>query len=167
MEAKMLEFETRNVDCPVCGENVDLPVDMFGVMTRMPELVSTSFTMQDGPGADGWTPREVAAHLADVEVTLGWRIRQVLSENEPMLQPFDQDTWATSLQYKERDLATSLETFAANRKSNLELLRRAGDAGLDRKYSHPQFGNRPLRAFIEHIADHDVLHLRQIRGISA
>jgi hypothetical protein len=159
----MLEFETRKVDCPVCGQNVDLPVDLFGVMLQMPELVAGSFADLRSKPDDGWTPPEVAAHLADVEVTLGWRIRQVLSETEPQLQPFDQDAWAKTLHYAERDLATSLETYAANRRSNLELLRRAGDAGLDRKYSHPQFGNRPLRAFIEHIADHDVVHLRQIR----
>ena len=46
----------------------------------------------------------------------------------------------------------------------LELLRAAGDAGMDRGYKHPEFGNRPLRALVEHIADHDIAHLRQIRG---
>jgi hypothetical protein len=160
----MLEFETRKVDCPVCGQNVDMPTDIFGTMSDMPRLVAESFRGLDTRTTDGWTPNEVAAHLADVEVTLGWRIRQVLSEAEPMLQPFDQEAWARALEYGVRDLETSLETYASNRKSNLELLNRAGDAGLDRKYQHPQFGNRPLRAFIEHIADHDVLHLGQIRG---
>jgi hypothetical protein len=160
----MLEFEMRKVDCAVCGENVDSPVDLFGVMAQMPDFVSRSFAAPRAAQADGWTANEVAAHLADVEVTFGWRIRQVLSENQPVLQPFDQEVWASALRYGERDLEASLETYAANRKSNLELLRRAGDAGLNRKYRHPQFGNRPLRAFLEHIADHDVIHLRQIRG---
>ena len=160
----MLEFETRKVDCPVCGETVDMPLDILGAMAQMPGLVAKSFQASARSGGEGWMPNEVAAHLADVEVTLGWRIRQVLSEDEPLLQPFDQEVWARALEYGERDLETSLATYSANRKSNLELLQRAGDGGLDRKYRHPQFGNRPLRAFIEHIADHDVLHLRQIRG---
>jgi hypothetical protein len=161
----MLDFQTRTNDCPLCGETVEMPADMFGVMAEMPKLVARAFR-EPRPikAGSGWTPHEVAAHLADVEVVEGWRVRQVLSEDEPMLQAFDQELWAANLHYSERDLATSLATYAANRQSNLELLRLAGEAGLDRMYSHPEFGNRPLRAFIEHIADHDLAHLKQIRG---
>jgi hypothetical protein len=160
----MLEFETRRNDCPLCGETVDMPVDMFAVMAEMPKLVSRSFREPRALSGVGWTPHEVASHLADVEVVLGWRIRQVLSDDNPMLTPFDQDVWAAKLFYGERELATSLSTYAANRQSNVELLRLAGDAALERGYRHPQFGERPLRTLIEHISDHDVLHLRQVRG---
>jgi hypothetical protein len=163
----MLEFETRKNDCPLCGSTVDIPIDMFRVMVEMPKLISRSFREPRSHEGAGWTPHEVASHLADAEVVLGWRIRQILAEDEPMLQPFDQDVWAAKLFYGQRELATSLSTYAANRQSNMELLRSAGDAGLERGYRHPEFGNRPLRALIEHIADHDVLHLRQIRGESA
>jgi hypothetical protein len=163
----MLEFETRKNDCPLCGATVDMPVDMFGVMAEMPKLVSRSFREPRALSGEGWTPHEVASHLADAEVVLGWRIRQILTEDEPMLQPFDQDVWAAKLHYGARELATSLATFSANRQANLELLRFAGDAGLDRKYRHPEFGNPTLREKIEHIADHDVAHLRQVRGESA
>jgi hypothetical protein len=160
-----MEFETRKNDCPLCGESVDLPTDLFGTMAKMPKLVSRSFREPRNIAAGaGWTPREIAAHLADVEVVEAWRIREVLAEDEPMLQPFDQDVWAKALNYGERDLATSLATYAANRQSNLELLRAAGEAGLERGYRHPEFGDRPLRMLIEHIADHDVAHLKQIRG---
>jgi hypothetical protein len=160
-----MEFETRKIDCPLCGGAVDVPVDLFGTMAEMPKLVSRSFREPRNISAGaGWTPHEVAAHLADIEVVLGWRIREVLAEDEPMLQPFDQEVWAKALNYGRRELATSLATYAANRQSNLELLREAGEAGLERGYRHPEFGNRPLRALIEHIADHDVTHLRQIRG---
>jgi hypothetical protein len=160
----MLEFETRKNDCPLCGATVDIPVDMPRVMAEMPKLLSRSFREPRAVEREGWSPHEIAAHLADIEVVLGWRIREVLAEDEPMLQPFDQDVWAAKLNYGERELATSLATYSANRQANLELLRFAGDAGLERKYRHPEFGNRPLRALIEHIADHDVAHLRQVRG---
>ena len=159
-----MEFETINRFCPICDDDTLMPADMFGTMAEMPKLVSRSFREPRRIEGEGWTPHEVAAHLADIEVALGWRIRQVLSEDEPVLQPFDQDLWAASLHYGERELATSLATYAANRQANLELLRAAGDAGLDRKYRHPQFGNRPLRVLIDHISDHDIAHLRQIRG---
>jgi hypothetical protein len=148
----------------MCGKESDIPADMLGTMAEMPKYIARSFREPRRIEGEGWTPHEIAAHLADIEVALAWRIRQVLSEDEPELQAFDQDLWAASLFYGDRDLATSLATFAANRQSNLELLRWAGDTGIDRKYRHPEFGHRPIRAFIEHIADHDVEHLRQIRG---
>jgi len=161
----MLEFETRPNDCPICGTTMDVPADLFGTMSEMPKLISRTFREPRSiSGGAGWNPHEIAAHLADIEVVLGWRIRQTLAEDEPTLQPFDQDTWASALHYNGRELATSLATYAANRQSNLELLRTAGEAGLERKYKHPEFGNRPLRILIEHIADHDIAHLRQIRG---
>jgi hypothetical protein len=160
----MLEFETRKNDCPLCGQAMDIPADLLSVMAEMPKLVSRSFKEPRPLDRQGWSPHEVAAHLADAEVALGWRIRQVLAEDEPMLQPFDQDVWAEKLNYGDRELATSLATFSANRQANLELLRFAGDAGLERRYRHPEFGHRPLRVLIEHIADHDIAHLRQVRG---
>ncbi|MEO8456275.1 MAG: DinB family protein [Chloroflexota bacterium] len=161
----MLEFETRKNDCPLCGTEIDMPADMFGTMAEMPKLVSRSFREPRSLSGVGWTPHEVASHLADVEVVLGWRIRQILIEDEPMLIPFDQDKWGRTLFYGARELATSLSTYAANRQSNLELLRLAGDTALERGYRHPEFGNRPLRTLIEHIADHDIAHLKQVRGI--
>jgi hypothetical protein len=162
--ATPIEFATVRRFCPICDGESDIPADMFGTMAEMPKYIARSFREPRRIEGEGWTPHQVVAHMADVEVVLGWRIRQVLAENEPDLQPFNEDLWGIRLFYGERDLATSLATFAANRQSNLELLRLAGEDGLERRYSHPEFGNRPIRVFVEHIADHDVLHLRQIRG---
>ena len=159
-----MEFETEARYCAICDAEAEMPADTFAVMAEMPRLVSRSFKEPRRLERKGWTPHEVAAHLADIEVALGWRIRQVLAEDEPTLQSFDQDVWAASLYYRERELASSLATYGANRQSNLELLRHAGEAGLERKYNHPEFGNRPLSTLIDHISDHDVAHLRQIRG---
>jgi hypothetical protein len=159
-----LEFETRTNACPICEADVDLPADMFATMAEMPKIVSRAFREPRDHAGDGWTPHEIAAHLADIEVGLGWRIRITLSDDAPTLQVFNQETWATALNYKERDLATSLATYSANRQSSLELLRRAGNAGLNRPFRHAEFGEHPLRVLIEHIADHDVAHLRQLRG---
>lgn len=159
-----MEFPTVVKLCEICDTEVEMPTDMFDTMASMPRLVSRTFREPRATREAGWTPHEVAAHLADIEVTLGWRIRQVLSEDEPELAPMDQDLWADALAYGQRELATSLASYAANRQANLELLRRAGDAGLARRYRHPEFGNRELRTLIEHISDHDIMHLKQIRG---
>jgi hypothetical protein len=159
-----MEVTTLVKLCEICDTEVEMPADMFGTMASIPRLVSRTFRDPREHSNVGWTPHEVAAHLADIEVALGWRIRQVLSEDEPTLQPFDQDLWASALGYRQRELATSLATFAANRQANLELMRQAGEQGMSRRYNHPEFGKRALVKLIEHISHHDIDHLRQIRG---
>ncbi|HEY5639000.1 MAG TPA: DinB family protein, partial [Dehalococcoidia bacterium] len=151
--------------CPICDDDVEVPADLFGGMAQMPKVISRAFKEPHAPGGGvGWSPSEIVAHLADIEVGLGWRIRQTLSEDRPELQPFDQNAWAEALDYKARDLATSLAAYGANRQLNLEILRRYGEAGLARVYRHSEFGEAPLRVLVTHIADHDLAHLRQIRG---
>jgi hypothetical protein len=159
-----MEFETVTKHCPLCDKEVEMPADLLGGMAAAPRQLARSFKEPRRMNGEGWTPHEIVAHMADVEVMLAWRIRSVLAEDAPVLQPMDEELWGTTLYYRERELATSLATFAANRQANLELLRFAGDAGLDRPYSHPEFGSRPLRSLVEHIADHDIEHLKQIRG---
>ena len=160
-----MDFETTTSNCPICDADVEIPAELFAGMAQMPKVIARAFkephAKRDG---EGWSPSEVVAHLADIEVGLGWRIRQTLSEDRPELQPFDQDTWAEALDYKARDLATSLAAYGANRQLNLELLRRVGEAGMARIFRHPEFGEQPISVLVTHIADHDLAHLRQIRG---
>ena len=94
----------------------------------------------------------------------GWRVRQILAVDEPEIQPYDQDAWVAALHYDRRDLTVALEAFAAARHANLEILRLLSDAEWERAYRHAQYGRLTLREKVRHISDHDLAHLRQIRG---
>ena len=159
-----MDFDTTTTNCSICDADVEVPADLFAGMAQMPKVIARAFREPHTGGGEGWSPSEVVAHLADVEVAEGWRIRQTLSEDRPELQPFDQNAWAAALDYKARDLATSLAAYGANRQLNLELLRRVGEAGMARIFRHPEFGEQPISVLVTHIADHDLAHLRQIRG---
>lgn len=150
--------------CPICGTEVDTPADTLTAMADAPEAIAQA--LRDAPAGvrDGWSPAEVATHLADTEVVTGWRIRQILAIDEPEIQPYDQDKWATALRYDERDANLSLEAFAAARRANLEILRLLSDEDWERVYVQPEYGRQTLRAKIRHISDHDLAHLRQIQG---
>ena len=43
---------------------------------------------------DKWCVLEIFGHLADVEIVYGYRLRQMLADNKPIIAPFDQDAWA-------------------------------------------------------------------------
>ena len=149
--------------CAICGAEVDTPVDTLTALAEAPEAIARA--MRDAPSGErqGWSPAEVATHLADTEVVTGWRVRQILAEREPDIQPYDQEKWAAELHYDQRDLGVALESFAAARRANLEILRLLSDAEWERAYRHREYGRLTLRQKIRHISDHDLAHLRQIR----
>ncbi len=175
-----MNIDTTRQYCAICSAEVDMPVDTIDAMAMAPgEIGGALRASLSGSGAGwshgalraslsgsgaGWSPAEVLTHLADTEVVTGWRLRQILAEDEPTIQPYDQERWATALHYQKRDPTVALEAFGAARHANLEILRLLSDEEWERAYVQPEYGRQTLRAKIRHISDHDLAHLRQIRG---
>ncbi len=160
----MTDVATRRHNCPICRGTVDVPVDVMAALAEMPQRLREALRTAPQRAYDGWSPGFIAVHLADLEVSRGLRFRRVLTEDNTQLEPLDQNALAERLPYDERDMDVALETFAANRAANLELLRLAGEAGLSRTYRHLEFGKLGLRVLVRHTTDHDLAHLRQIVG---
>jgi hypothetical protein len=150
--------------CKICQTDVERFSDVVSSMLAMPERLATALQSAPEHTGDGWSPREVLAHLADTEVFRGYRIRRILSEDNPLIDSFDEEAWAIAFHYDHRELATSLATFSVNRLSTLELIRLAGGESLDRPYRHAAIGPLTLADLIHHTSDHDLSHLRQITG---
>ena len=49
------------------------------------------------PRPESGAPRQIVCHLADCEIVFAFRLRQALSQENHVIQPFDQDPWATTL----------------------------------------------------------------------
>ena len=69
-----------------------------------------------------WSIAEIIAHLADAEIVASWRMRSVIGENGITIQPFDQDAWASSFEYRDRDARHSLEVSRVLRENNVRML---------------------------------------------
>jgi hypothetical protein len=150
--------------CEMCGAEAEIPVDTLAALAAAPHLIAEAVASAPKRRGQGWSPGEVAAHLADVELAFSWRLRQAIADDEPEVQSFDQDRWAEALRYAERDVGLSLNAFTAARAANVELLRMLDEAGWQRRFRHPEFGRRSVRVLAEHISHHDLLHFRQIQG---
>jgi hypothetical protein len=114
-----------------------------------------------------WSPREIAAHLADCELAFSFRLRQILAApaSEPaLLQPFDQDAWAKH--YSGYELPSALELFRANRLWNLKLVGTLSQADLDRPGHHPERGDVTFQTILETMAGHDLNHLAQLQRLA-
>jgi len=116
------------------------------------------------PTAPGkWSPAQIVSHLADCELAFGWRLRQIMAEDLPLLQPFDQEKWAVN--YGGITAQSALETFTALRAWNMQLIRKVFPAAANRAGHHPERGHVTFQTTIETMAGHDLNHLAQLAKV--
>jgi hypothetical protein len=120
----------------------------------------------DQPQAPGkWSAAQILAHLADCEIVFAFRLRQTLAEDGPLIQPFDQDKWAST--YTGVSAAQALAVFKAIRGWNLRLIALALPEAADRPVTHPERGTMTFLTLVETMAGHDLNHLAQLEKIKA
>jgi hypothetical protein len=117
------------------------------------------------PAPDKWSIAEIMAHLADGEVVIGWRIRQILAQNATPIQAYDQDAWARTFDYGRRDPRLSLASYRALREANLALLKSVPRKLWDNYGVHQERGNESISHVVRMVAGHDLNHLQQIQRI--
>lgn len=117
------------------------------------------------PAPNKWSMAEIAAHLADAEIAISWRLRQTLASNAVRLQAYDQDTWANTFNYAHRDPKQSVELFRALRESNVALLKSVPRKLWDNYGVHEERGNESVAHLVRMVAGHDLNHLKQIEAI--
>jgi DinB superfamily len=117
------------------------------------------------PAPDKWSIAEIMAHLADAEVAIAWRIRQVLATNGIPIQAYDQDLWARTFDYAKRDPRQSVANFRALREANLALLKSVPRKLWENYGVHQERGNESISHIVRMVSGHDINHLRQIEGI--
>ena len=111
-----------------------------------------------------WSPRELLIHLVHTDYIYGYRIRQIITEKNPVLAPIDGDAWVNSFSYGQLDGMRLVDAFDAIRKMNLDLLQSIDPKLFEKPAWHPQYGPVTIATIIpEHLAEHDLNHLQQIR----
>jgi len=117
------------------------------------------------PAPGKWSIAEIVAHLADTELVGGYRIRTILGAPGAPIQGFDQDAWATALQYDKRDTRKSLEQYRALREANLALLKSLTPEQWKQHGVHSERGPESVETIVRMFAGHDLNHFGQIERI--
>lgn len=117
------------------------------------------------PAPDKWSVAEIAAHLADAELAIAWRLRQILSSNTIPIQAYDQDAWARTFNYAKRDPRESLASYRTLREANVALLKSVPRKLWDNYGIHQERGNESVSHVVKMVAGHDLNHLQQIERI--
>jgi hypothetical protein len=98
----------------------------------------------------------------DGEWTYGYRLRLILSEDEPAILGTQQDNWVERQQHNLREPSELAGTFRTLRELNLALWKRVAADDLHRAGRHNERGAESLGEMLRMTAGHDLNHLNQI-----
>lgn len=133
-------------------------------LTRLIKGISPA-KLRKRPASDKWSVAEILAHLADVEIVIGWRIRSILGDPGTAVQAYDQNSWVISGHYEKRDARKSIEIQRVVREANLALLKTLSPAQWKHYGQHAERGQESIEHIVRMVAGHDLNHIQQIERI--
>lgn len=116
------------------------------------------------PKPGEWSVVEVLAHLLDAEIALGFRVRSAAAEPGGPLVAWDQEKWTERLRHRRADPRSTLAAFTALRADMVAVLRRLTPRQRRAAGRHPAYGRLRIDQILHHWAEHDLIHLEQIRS---
>jgi hypothetical protein len=114
------------------------------------------------PAPNNWSAHEIIVHCADSETNAHARLRFLLAEPKPVIQGYDQDRWALTLDYHTLPLEPALATVEAVRANTVPILRRMTEAQWRRIGQHTESGPYAAEDWLAIYAEHLEKHSRQI-----
>lgn len=98
----------------------------------------------DTPYRDGgWTVRQVVHHLADSHMNSFVRFKLALTEDSPMIKPYDESAWAETADSLELPLEPSIAILDGLHRRWVALLQSLREGDFERAFTHPERG--PMR----------------------
>jgi len=119
------------------------------------------------PGKEGWSARDVVAHLASRQrIAIIGRINAVL-EQPGATMPGVPESLMDVVQYRSQPFAELLSEFEDGRTEAVALLRTVTSDQLDWRGVHHGVGELTIAEVIHHLAFHDLLHVSQAAQLAS
>jgi hypothetical protein len=147
---------------PDRGSLITRYADGHAAVCRALEGVTDAELDRRPPGG-GWTARQVVHHPADSETRSYVRLRQLLAEDRPVIQGYDEAAYAEApLLGYDRAVDASLAVLGAVRAASTELLVRLSGEVWSRAGTHSESGTYDLDTWLRIYAAHAHDHADQI-----
>jgi len=116
---------------------------------------------------DGWTVRQVVHHVPDSHLNAYTRIKLALTEDEPVIKPYEEARWAELADARTGPIEPSLALLEFLHQRWLLLLNSLRPADFARRYQHPElgrmFGLDEVLALYAWHGRHHVAHITSLR----
>jgi uncharacterized damage-inducible protein DinB len=115
------------------------------------------------PVAGKWSTLEVVCHIADFEPIMADRMKRIIALQTPLLFGADENEFAKSLLYHDRDLEEELAIIENTRKQMARILRKLPAEAWQRSGNHSERGLRTLEQFVVGATNHIPHHVAFIQ----
>jgi len=115
----------------------------------------------DRSASNEWTPRMIAHHLADSEMTSAIRLRRLVAEDGPVISGYDEVLFAKKLT-SDRPIEPSLEAMRWARESTAQILERLTEEDWLRAGTHNERSRYSVEDWLTIYASHGHDHAKQI-----
>jgi uncharacterized damage-inducible protein DinB len=114
----------------------------------------------------GWTIRQVVHHVPESHSQSYIRFKLALTEDTPVIKPYDEALWAKTPDVLSTPLDVSLALLAALHERWVQLLKRMTDSDYGRSFRHPELGlvrlDQNLALYAWH-GKHHTAHITALR----
>ncbi len=120
----------------------------------------------DTPYRDGgWTVRQVVNHIADSHMHAYLRMRKIVTEDHPTIQPYNQDVWAATPDAIAGPVEPSLVILMGLHARWASFLEQLPESAWTRTALHPERGEVTLASMLTTYAGHGTKHCGHIRSL--
>jgi hypothetical protein len=110
----------------------------------------------------GWTLRQVVHHVPDSHLNAYCRLKLALTEDTPIIRPYDEARWAELADSHDTPIATSLAMLESLHDRMVCLLRSMKAADFQRQLKHPESGTMSVDNLLALYAWHGRHHVAHI-----
>jgi uncharacterized damage-inducible protein DinB len=147
---------TNNVTKSWIDEIEDLPELLRNAVRELDnEQLNTPYR------SGGWTVRQVVHHIADSHINAYVRFKLALTEENPVIKPYDEGKWAELPDYK-LPIDISLSLLESLHKRWVKLLHSLSPSDMEKTFMHPESGEVSVGMNIGIYAWHGRHHLAHI-----
>jgi hypothetical protein len=114
----------------------------------------------------GWTVRQVVHHLGDAHANAYIRFKLALTEDWPVIKPYDEAAWASLPDSRTLPIEGSLAFVEAVQGAWVALLEALTEEDFGKGYTHPERGRQKLAtvlALYDWHARHHTAHITSLR----
>lgn len=122
------------------------------------------------PVPNTWSIKQIVVHLADTDSISIYRMKRIISEENPAWDIYDENALVTALDYQSQNATDVAEMFALNRRVFTQVLRGLSDEAFARTAQHAEVGaltlGNFLRLYVHHVRHHleFILKKREMLG---
>jgi hypothetical protein len=116
---------------------------------------------------DGWSIRQLVHHIADSHINAFTRFKLGLTEDEPTIRPYDQDSWCNMSDAQSSDPQLSLNIIRGIHGRWVKVLKTMRDDEYERNIYHPEMKKKlslgQLLSMYGWHSDHHLAHIKNAR----